>query len=85
MHGNARRKQKSRPKAAGEKSLSGLFGAVLGKGGVNIFLQGGKVFFLVDAAQQGLAHNVAVPVKDVGGGESMMFSANLPASLPEAK
>ena len=60
-------KQKSRPKAAGEK---GLFGAVLGKGGVNIFLQGGKVFFLVNAAQQGLAHNVAVPVKDVGGGES---------------
>ena len=51
---------------AGENSL---FGVVLGKGSVNIFLQGGKVFFLVDAAQQGLAHNVAVPVKNVGGGE----------------
>ena len=36
------------------------------RGSVNIFLQGGKVFFLVDAAQQGLAHNVAVPVKNVG-------------------
>ena len=51
---------------AGENSL---FGVVLGKGSVNIFLQGGKVFFLVDAAQQGLAYNVAVPVKDVGGGK----------------
>ena len=51
---------------AGENSL---FGVVLGKGSVNIFLQGGKVFFLVNAAQQGLAHNVAVPVKNVGGGE----------------
>ena len=51
---------------AGENSL---FGVVLGKGSVNIFLQGGKVFFLVDAAKQGLPHNVAVPVKNVSGGE----------------
>lgn len=33
------------------------------------FLQSGKVFFLVDAAKQGLPHNVAVPVKNVSGGE----------------
>ena len=55
---------------AGENSL---FGVVLGKGSVNIFLQGGKVFFLVDAAQQGLAHNVAVPVKNVGGGKLLRY------------
>ena len=35
----------------------------------SIFFAGRKVFFLVDAAQQGLAHNIAVPVKNVGGGE----------------
>ena len=61
--------KKAARRRQGEKSLSGLFGAVLGKGGVDIFLQSGKVFFLVNAAQQGLAHNVAVPVKNVGGGE----------------
>ena len=32
-------------------------------------MQSGKVFFLVDAAKQGLPHNVAVPVKNVSGGE----------------
>ena len=41
----------------------------LARAGVNVFLQGGKVLFLVDAARQGLPHNVAIPVKNVGGGE----------------
>ena len=33
------------------------------------FCRAARFFFLVDAAKQGLPHNVAVPVKNVSGGE----------------
>ena len=57
--------------------VNSLFGVVLGKGSVNICLQGGKGFFLFDAAQQGLAHNITVPVKNLGGGVGLDFQRKL--------